>query len=143
MIMATRPQVEPETQIGIDLLEDMLAIPSPSTQERQLGQWLVARLRAMGFAARRDEAGNVVAFWGSGPHEVLLLGHMDTVPGFIPVRREGNRLFGRGAGDAQGPLAAAITAGARPPARARRRFTRIGAVGGEGRSRGAPHHGEP
>src|SRR5256712_11882518 len=106
MIMATRPQVEPETQIGIDLLEDMLAIPSPSTQERQLGQWLVARLRAMGFAARRDEAGNVVAFWGSGPHEVLLLRHMDTVPGFIPVRRGGEKRLRSRAGGAPGPPAA-------------------------------------
>ncbi len=115
MITELSTQTRPVTESGIELLEEMLSIPSPSTQERQLGQWLVARLRAMGFAARRDEAGNVVAFWGSGPHEVLLLGHMDTVPGFIPVRREGNRLFGRGAVDAKGPLAAAITAVARQP----------------------------
>ena len=139
MIMATRSQVEPETQTGIDLLEDMLAIPSPSTQERVLGQWLVARLRAMGFAARRDEAGNVVAFWGSGPREAVLLGHIDTVPGFIPVRRAGNQLFGRGAVDAKGPLAAAITAVARQPAGAAYRFTVIGAVEEEGSSRGARH----
>jgi LysW-gamma-L-lysine carboxypeptidase len=93
----------------------------------------------MGFAARRDEAGNVVAFWGSGPREVLLLGHIDTVPGFIPVRREGNRLFGRGAVDAKGPLAAAITAVSRQPAGAACRFTIIGAVEEEGSSRGARH----
>jgi hypothetical protein len=68
-------QTEPVTESGIELLEEMLSIPSPSTQERELGQWLVARLRAMGFAARRDDAGNVVAFWGSGPREVMLLGH--------------------------------------------------------------------
>src|SRR2546425_8378199 len=104
MIMATRPQVEPETQTGIDLLEDMLAIPSPSTQERVLGQWLVARLRAMGVAARRDEAGNVVAFWGSGPHEAVLLGHIHTLPGFIPVRRAGDQIFRRGAGGPKGPV---------------------------------------
>src|SRR5260370_25322115 len=117
----------------------MLAVGSVSRQERELGQWVVSRLRAMGFAARRDEAGNVIAFWGSGPREVLLLGHMDTVPGFIPVRREGNRLFGRGAVDAKGPLAAAITAVARQPAGAACRFTIIGAVEEEGSSRGARH----
>src|SRR5437867_13336497 len=113
MIAAVHAQTEAVTETGIELLEEMLSIPSPSTQERQLGQWLVSRLRSMGFAARRDEAGNVVAFWGSGPREVVLLGHIDTVPGFIPVRRDGDRLFGRGAVDAKGPLAAAITAGAR------------------------------
>jgi LysW-gamma-L-lysine carboxypeptidase len=132
-------ETQPVTEAGIELLEEMLAIPSPSTQERALGQWLVTRLRAMGFAARRDEVGNVVAFWGSGPREVLLLGHIDTVPGFIPVRREENRLFGRGAVDAKGPLAAAITAVARQPAGAGCRFTIIGAVEEEGSSRGARH----
>jgi [amino group carrier protein]-lysine/ornithine hydrolase len=137
MITATRPQVQPETQTGVELLEEMLRIPSPSTQERALGQWLVSRLRTMGFAARRDEVGNVIAFWGSGPREVLLLGHMDTVAGFIPVRREGNGLSGRGAVDAKGPLAAAITAVSRQPAGAAFRFTVIGAVEEEGSSRGA------
>src|SRR5438045_2482536 len=168
MITAVHAQTEPVTETGIELLEEMLSIPSPSTQERALGQWLVSRLRAMGFAARRDEVGNVVAFWGSGPREVLLLGHIDTVPGFIPVRREGDRLSGRGAveprdrwpppsrrgpghpaggrwaqrsrgGRAKGPLAAAITAVARQPAGAAYRFTVIGAVEEEGSSRGARH----
>ncbi len=139
MITAMRTETEAAPETGIELLEEMLSIPSPSTQERALGQWLVSRLRTMGFAARRDEAGNVVAFWGSGPREVLLLGHMDTVPGFIPVRREGDRLFGRGAVDAKGPLAAAITAVARQAAGAAYRFTVIGAVEEEGSSRGARH----
>jgi [amino group carrier protein]-lysine/ornithine hydrolase len=127
------------TELGFELLDGMLRIPSASTQERVLGQWLVARLRALGFAARRDEVGNVIAFWGSGPREVVLLGHIDTVPGFIPVRREGNRLHGRGAVDAKGPLAAAITAVARQPAGSACRFTIIGAVEEEGSSRGARH----
>src|SRR5256886_17102244 len=110
MITALRSETEPVTETGIELLEEMLSIPSPSTQERQLGQWLVSRLRSMGFAARRDEAGNVVAFWGSGPREVLLLAHIDTVPGFIPVRREADRLFGHDAVEAKGPTAALIPA---------------------------------
>ena len=139
MITAVPNEVEPMTETGIELLEEMLAIPSPSTQERALGQWLVSRMRGMGFAARRDEVGNVVAFWGSGPREVVLLGHMDTVPGFIPVRREGDLLFGRGAVDAKGPLAAAIAAVARQPIGTGWRFTLIAAVEEEGTSRGARH----
>ena len=139
MITALRNEAEPVTETGIELLEEMLAIPSPSTQERELGQWLVSRMRGMGFASRRDEVGNVVGFWGSGPKEVMLLGHMDTVPGFIPVRREGNRLFGRGSVDAKGPLAAAIAAVARQPIGTGWRFTVIGAVEEEGSSRGARH----
>ncbi|HEY4872026.1 MAG TPA: [LysW]-lysine hydrolase [Candidatus Dormibacteraeota bacterium] len=139
MISVVRAETKPVTETGIELLEEMVSIPSISTQERELGQWLVTRLRGMGFAAKRDEVGNVIAFWGSGPREVLLLGHMDTVPGFIPVRREAERLFGRGAVDAKGPLAAAITAVARQPAGANCRFTIIGAVEEEGSSRGARH----
>ena len=139
MITAARTESQPMTESGIELVEEMLAIPSPSTQERQLGQWLVSRLRGMGFAARRDEVGNVVAFWGGGPKEVMLLGHIDTVPGFIPVRRERDRLFGRGAVDAKGPLAAAITAVARQPVGTGWRLTIVGAVEEEGSSRGARH----
>ncbi|HEY9288933.1 MAG TPA: [LysW]-lysine hydrolase [Candidatus Dormibacteraeota bacterium] len=139
MITAERTQPETQVETGIELLEEMLAIPSPSTQERAVGQWLVSRMRGMGFAARRDEAGNVVGFWGSGPKEVMLLGHIDTVPGFIPVRRDGNRLFGRGAVDAKGPMAAAITAVSRQPVGTGVRFTVIGAVEEEGSSRGARH----
>jgi [amino group carrier protein]-lysine/ornithine hydrolase len=139
VITALRDRIAPLTESGVELLEEMLAIPSPSTQERALGQWLVSRMRGMGFAARRDEVGNVVAFWGSGPREVVLLGHMDTVPGFIPVRREGDRLFGRGAVDAKGPLAAAITAASRQPVGTGWRITVIGAVEEEGSSRGARH----
>jgi LysW-gamma-L-lysine carboxypeptidase len=43
----------------------------------------------------------------------VLLGHIDTVPGNIPVRIEGDRLYGRGSVDAKGPLAAFVAAGAR------------------------------
>ncbi|HVH64872.1 MAG TPA: M20/M25/M40 family metallo-hydrolase, partial [Candidatus Acidoferrum sp.] len=139
MITTAQTETVPITESGVELLEEMLAIPSPSTQERQLGQWLVSRLRGMGFAARRDEVGNVVAYWGGGAKEVILLGHIDTVPGFIPVRREGDRLFGRGAVDAKGPLAAAIAAVARQPVGTGWRLTIIGAVEEEGSSRGARH----
>lgn len=139
MITTMPAQAEPMSELATELLEAMLRIPSPSTQERALGQWLVARLRAIGFAARRDEVGNVVAFWGSGPREIMLLGHMDTVPGFIPVRREGDALVGRGAVDAKGPLAAAIAAVAQQPVGAGCRFTIVGAVEEEGSSRGARH----
>ncbi len=132
--------VEPEVAVdGVALLTDMLEIPSLSTQEAPLGQWLVRRLRTLGFTARRDEVGNVIALWGSGPKEVVLLGHMDTVPGWIPVRREGDVVHGRGAVDAKGPLAAAIMAIAAQATTGTYRFTLIAAVEEEGSSRGARH----
>jgi LysW-gamma-L-lysine carboxypeptidase len=65
------------------------------------------------------------------------LGHIDTVPGEVPVRREGDLLFGRGAVDAKGPLACFTAAAALAGARPGWRLTVIGAVGEEGDSRGA------
>ncbi len=136
-MIAVEEPVVVEDHVG--LLTEMLEIPSVSTAEARLGQWLVRRLRALGFIARRDQAGNVIAYWGSGPRETVLLGHMDTVPGWIPVRRDGSKLFGRGAVDAKGPLAAAITAISRQPTGGPHRFTLIAAVEEEGSSRGARH----
>ena len=136
-MIAVEEPVVVEDHVG--LLTEMLEIPSVSTAEAPLGQWLVRRLRGLGFNARRDQAGNVIAYWGSGPREMVLLGHMDTVPGWIPVRRDGAKLFGRGAVDAKGPLAAAITAISRQPTGGPARFTLIAAVEEEGSSRGARH----
>lgn len=99
--------------------------------------YLVAQMGALGYTATVDEAGNAVGSIGSGPDEIMLLGHTDTVPGFIEVRRKGDVLRGRGAVDAKGPLACFVAAGARVGARLGYRITVIGAVGEEGDSRGA------
>lgn len=120
-----------------DLLLEMLAIPSPTGSEWRLAAVLRERLAGAGFAAEIDPAGSVVATRGDGPREVMLLGHLDTVPGTIPPRLEAGRIHGRGAVDAKGPLAAAIAAVARRPLDPGMRFTVIGCVDEEGDSRGA------
>lgn len=99
--------------------------------------YLVAQMRARGYAATVDAAGNAVGALGVGPTEIMLLGHIDTVPGFIEVTRADDVLPGRGAVDAKGPLACFVAAGARAGARSGYRFTVIGAVGEEGDSCGA------
>lgn len=96
----------------VAFLERMLSIPSLSGHESELAAYLVETMGAMGFRAWVDEAGNAVGERGEGPVEVVLLGHMDTVPGHIPVRREDGRLYGRGAVDAKGPLAMFVLAAA-------------------------------
>ena len=98
-------------------------------------------MKQMGYRAEVDGAGNAVGTRGEGEREIILLGHIDTVAGFIPVHREGDILYGRGAVDAKGPLACFVCAGAGvdPPPNWKLRV--IGAVGEEGDSRGAHYIG--
>ena len=121
------------------LLEGLLHRYSPTFQEAEAVNYLVAQMSTAGFEACVDEVGNAVGIIGDGPREVMMLGHIDTVPGFIEVRREDDRLYGRGAVDAKGPLACFASATARAGARAGYRFVVVGAVGEEGDSRGAQY----
>ncbi|MET7712476.1 M20/M25/M40 family metallo-hydrolase [Streptomyces sp. NPDC005407] len=95
------------------LLRNMLEIPSSSYQERALADYLAEAMSDLGFEAHIDGVGNVIGVIerGAGP-TLMLLGHMDTVPGHVPVRSEDGCLYGRGAVDAKGPLAAMICAAA-------------------------------
>ncbi len=95
-----------------ELLEGLVAIPSVSRHERAASTWLVEQMAHLGFArARVDTVGNAVGELGTAdaPHLIVLLGHIDTVPGNIPVTRvttpQGTRLNGRGTVDAKGSLA--------------------------------------
>ena len=99
----------------IAFLEELISIPSPSGEEEAVAEYLVGQMTSRGFQAHRDEAGNVVGALGDpkAEREIVLLGHMDTVPGLIPVRRRGNLLYGRGSVDAKGPLATFVLAAAR------------------------------
>jgi LysW-gamma-L-lysine carboxypeptidase len=126
----------------IGFLEALLAIPSPSGQEDALAGYLIRQMTVMGFEAHRDPAGNVIGVAGDPDAErvIALLGHMDTVPGLIPLREEGGRLHGRGAVDAKGPLAAFVLAAARvAPHLEGTRLLVIGAVEEEAHGRGARH----
>ena len=121
----------------VALLEGLLKIYSPTGHEAEAVNYLVAQMQAAGFAAFADDAGNAVGIIGEGAETVMLLGHIDTVPGLIPVKREGDRLAGRGAVDAKGPLACFVASALRAGKAAGRRLVVVGAVGEEGDSRGA------
>ena len=98
----------------IELVRGLVEIPSVSRDEGEAVEWLVARMAERGYRASVDDAGNAVGEIGDGPHHVVLLGHIDTVPGEIPVRVEDGELVGRGAVDAKGPLAAFVAAATAP-----------------------------
>jgi LysW-gamma-L-lysine carboxypeptidase len=113
---------------------------SPTGYETEAVAWLVERMRHLGFSsARADEAGNAVGTIGEGPNQIILLGHIDTVRGKIPVRVENGILYGRGAVDAKGPLAAFVDAVAQVGSIPGWQIVVIGAVDEEGDSAGAWH----
>ena len=96
---------------AVDLLLEALKTYSVSTKEEKLSKLLRERMRQRGFKnVRTDKAGNAIGEVGSGHPHVLLCGHMDTVPGFLKVRVEGDRVYGRGAADAKSPMCAMISA---------------------------------
>jgi [amino group carrier protein]-lysine/ornithine hydrolase len=125
----------------LTLLEQMLRIPSLSGQEAELARFLAAEMRRLGFESCVDGAGNAVGAAGDGP-AIVLLGHIDTVPGAVPVRVADGRLYGRGAVDAKGPFAAFVAAAARLLARGelQARLVLVGAVEEEAASSKGAHY---
>ncbi len=118
---------------------------SPSGQEHGAVEWLVGRMKSLGYReAFVDEAGNAVGMMGNGPRQVVLLGHIDTVPGEIavtltpnPSSQERGELYGRGSVDAKGPLACFTDAVAQVGAVEGWQFIVVGAVEEERDSEGA------
>ena len=104
------------------LAQEMVRIPSQNGQERVFGEWLAERLAGMGLAVRvRDvDQGrlNVLAELPGcveGPAGLLFHSHMDTIPVLgMPDAHSGRlvdgAIWGRGAVDQKGGLAAAIAA---------------------------------
>ncbi len=97
----------------IKLLLDSLRVYSPTTKESPYALFLAERMNRMGYSrVRLDKAGNVIGEVGRGKTKLLLCGHMDTVPGDLPVTRTSDSIYGRGAADAKAPLCALLAAGA-------------------------------
>ena len=124
------------TAEGLALLHTLLEIRSPSGQETAATTYLTDWMARRGFIAHRDAAGNAVGVLEDPEplehdlrtREIVLLGHIDTVDGFPRVAQRDGKLFGRGAVDAKGPLAAFATAAARVGPRPGWRIVVVGAV---------------
>ena len=125
----------------IALLHDLVAIPSVNPGEREAVTFLCAEMARRDFLTHIDGIGNAVGTVGNGPAHLVLLGHIDTVPGQFPVRIEGgDLLYGRGSVAAKGPLATFVAAAARTYQRGALdglRVTVIGGIGEEAHSPGA------
>ncbi len=123
-----------------ELLVRLVEIPSVTHFESEACDFLAQALFMHGWErAETDAVGNVVATRGSGGREIVLMGHIDTVPGGPPFLADGDTLRGRGSVDAKGPLCAFAVAGGAAEIPDGWRLTLIAAVGEEGDSRGAKH----
>jgi len=92
------------------LLHEAIATASPSGSEEAVVTALLALLEDRVDEAYRDEVGNLVVRRGEGPTRITMLGHVDTVPGDVPVLESDGALYGRGSVDAKGPLVASLAA---------------------------------
>lgn len=87
------------------LLNMMVNISSISGDEAVLANFLARRVASADIHASIDQAGNLVLSKGNGPHTLLLLGHLDTVPGLWRSDADAHAISGRGCVDAKGCLA--------------------------------------
>jgi putative selenium metabolism hydrolase len=97
------------------LTAELIALPSPSGREGPVLDRCERALADGGLRVERDRLGNVLAVAGSGSPRTLFDAHADTVapnPGWTrdphAGERDGDVLFGLGAVDMKGPLAALV-----------------------------------
>jgi acetylornithine deacetylase len=89
---------------------ELLETPSPTGEEGQVAEILHSHLERAGLEVETNK-GNVVARRDEGREETIILnGHMDTVTPSLPVKSEGDIIYGRGAVDMKSALAGIVVA---------------------------------
>lgn len=123
----------------VALAAELLAIHSTTRDEGAavdfVARWLVARDWNVTVQEVTPGRGNVWASRKGGG--VTLSTHLDTVPPYVPPKRENGRLYGRGACDAKGIAAAMMVAADRLVAMGEQRVDLLFVVGEERGSDGA------
>ncbi len=117
----------------------LIDIDSTTGREHEAGDWLAAELARLGYTVTRQPVAggrsNVLA--QLDPPRVVLSTHYDCVPPYFDSRIENGCLFGRGACDAKGILAAQVAAALRLRGRGEQRIALLFVVGEERGSDGA------
>jgi len=124
----------------LDLARSLIDIDSTTGREGEACRWLADHLRSRGFSVTeqpvKGDRVNVQALLDPKP-DVVLSTHIDCVPPFFPSRVADGRLYGRGACDAKGILAAQVAAAERLREEGEERVGLLFVVGEERGSDGA------
>jgi acetylornithine deacetylase len=122
------------------LTRNLVDIDSTTGREAEVGHWLAGFLRGRGYRVTEQPVANgrfnVFAQLES-PAEIVFSTHFDCVPPFFSSREERGLVFGRGACDAKGILAAQVAAAERLRAAGETRFALLFVAGEERGSDGA------
>jgi acetylornithine deacetylase len=124
---------------ALEFARALINIDSTTGREAEAGVWLARELRALGYTVVEQpiDRGCANVFATIEPPTVVFSTHYDCVPPFFPGRVQDGRLYGRGACDATGILAAQVAAAERLRARGERRVGLLFVVGEERGSDGA------
>ena len=124
-----------------EIAQKLMSIPSLTGGEKEVGLFLSDLLHDRRYRVEKQllvpNRFNVLAF--AGRPRVVLCTHLDTVPPVLPVRQDETYLYGRGACDTKGIIAAMIEAGDRLRSQGIDSFGFLFVVGEEGKGDGAKH----
>jgi acetylornithine deacetylase len=128
-----------DTLTAAAFARELIDIDSTTGREGEAGGWLSARLSALGYTvAEQPVAGDRFNIFATlEAPDVVLSTHYDCVPPFFPSREADGVLYGRGACDAKGILAAQVAAAVRLRAAGDTRVGLLFVVGEERGSEGA------
>src|SRR5881409_1298133 len=122
------------------LARQLIDIPSTTGDEGAMGEFLEREIGRLGFSTRRhwisETRFNVFASAGGRPR-VVINSHIETVPPWFQGGEDDSNLYGRGACDTKGVIAAMIAAGERLRDRGIGDFAFLFVVGEETDSIGA------
>jgi acetylornithine deacetylase len=120
----------------VALARRLIDIDSTTGREQEVGLVVASYLRSRGYSVFEQPLGNgrINVIAAVGEPRLVFSTHLDCVPPFFPSRVDGDLLYGRGACDAKGILAAQVAAAERMRAAGR---SNIGLLFVSGEERGS------
>ena len=93
-----------------ELTKELLKIPSPSGEEKEIGNYLVNRLKTNFEVTTQKVDNNFNIFAIKGNPKLVLQTHIDTVPKQLELKEDVGFVYGRGACDTKGIIACMVLA---------------------------------